>query len=320
MEYSHFADLQKRLQELYQKKQFTLALQLATRQFDAFPQEDALLYYWRITMAAHSGDVPESLRLFSEALDKGVWYNEALLRKNPSLESMQGEPDFERLVKRNRMLMQAEQQVSYPLLTIRPEGCCQQGDAPCPLLLALHANRSNPQDSIGFWKPAANAGWLVAAPQSSQVVWKGAYVWDDRQIAENDIRKTYSLIRSGYSIDVNYTVLAGHSTGGEIAMWLALKSAVESAGFIAINPDGPYFHDLNSWEPLIRENLNGRLRGYIIIGENDSEIPRNSIRNLVDMFSSAGIPCQLEIIPDTGHYYVPQFDLGLVRALDFLTS
>jgi dienelactone hydrolase len=320
MEFANFKDLQKRLQVLYQNKEFVVALDLATRQFDRFPENRILLYYWRITMAVRTGDIPMSLRLLQEALTSGIWYGETLLRKSPALKALQGLPEFEKLVDLNQELEKEDQQQLFPLITLRPEGRCQQGSDACPLLLALHANSSNAQGSMDFWKPAATAGWLVAAPQSTQAIWKGSYIWDDREITESEIRKYYSLLRGGYSINPRCTVLAGHSMGGETAIWLALKNVIETIGFIAIGPGGPLVDELDSWEPIVRENLAGNLRGYIITGEADTEISHQNIRNLVERLDQAGISCKLEIIPGAGHDYVPEYDACFLRALEFLTD
>jgi hypothetical protein len=320
MEFTGFNQLQERLQELFQNKEFQAALELATQQFEQFPEDRILLYYWRISMAARSGDIPLSLRLLREALTSGVWYGEALLRKNPSLESLQGLPEFEKLVGLNQESAQEDNQESFPLLTIRPEGRCQQGSVPCPFLLALHANASTAQGSMSFWKPAATAGWLVAAPQSTQAIWKGAYVWDDREATEREIRKYYSLLRANYSIDPRCTVIAGHSMGGEIAIWLALKGVVETIGFIAIAPGGSFMDKPDKWEPLIRENLTGNLRGYIIVGKEDNEISIENIQKLVKMLNQTGMSCKLEIVPNAGLDYVPKHDESFLRALDYLRA
>jgi len=320
MVFADFNDLQKHLQELYQNKEFAVALSLATRQFDRFPENRILLYYWRITMAVRTGDIPLSLRLLREALSSGVWYGDALLRKSPSLKSLQGLPEFENLIELNQELAKEDHQESFPLFTLRPEGRCQEESLACPLLLALHANASTAQGSMSFWKPAATTGWLVAAPQSTQAIWKGAYIWDNREVTEREIRRYYSLLQAGYSIDPQCTVLAGHSMGGETAIWLALKGVIETIGFIAIGPSGPFIDEPIIWEPLIQENLTGNLRGYIIIGKADTEISPENIQKLIKMLNQAGISCKLENIPNAGHDYIPEYDASFLRALDYLIA
>ena len=65
---------------------------------------------------------------------------------------------------------------------------------------------------MDFWKPAASAGWLVGIPQSSQAMWKDAYVWNDLDIARAEIEQHFNLL--GDSMPwTRRTVLAGHSMG-----------------------------------------------------------------------------------------------------------
>ena len=200
MEPPTFDELQAQFEELYRDGEYITALDLATENFDLFPEHHHLLYYWRIVMSARIGEFDQALFLLQEALEGGIWYGDVLLRKSPSLKDLQGHPEFERLVELNQDLRQQDSQQSFPLFTLRPEGRCQAGDEPCPLLLALHANAGNTQGSLGFWRPAASAGWLVAAPQSTQAIWRGAYVWDDRPTSESEIRKHYASLLENYAV------------------------------------------------------------------------------------------------------------------------
>jgi predicted esterase len=313
-----FDELQTQIEELYQEGKFSAALDLATAQFEYFPQHRHLLYYWRIVMSARVGDEDQALALLKEAFDTGVWYGEALLRKSPSLQTLQGNSQFEHLVELNQELRQKDQQKIFPLLTLRPKDKCQAGSEPCPLLLALHANASNAQGSMGFWQPAASAGWLVAAPQSTQAMWPGAYVWDDRQISQREIKKHFATLQEQYAIDPRKTILAGHSMGGEIAIWLALKGEIPVRGFIAFGPGGPFMDDLAKWEPLIFENLSENLRGYLIFGEDDDSISQENIVTLNAMLNEHGIYCEIEEVPAAAHDFIPAYGAVLLRALQFI--
>jgi predicted esterase len=316
----NFDELQSQIEELYQQGKFAAALDLATEQFEHFPQHRHLLYYWRIVMSARVGDEDQALDLLQEALNAGVWYGEVLLRKSPSLQALQGNSLFERMVELNQELRKQEKQETFPLLTIRPEGKCQAGSDPCPLLLALHANASNAQGSMGFWKPAASAGWLVAAPQSTQAMWSGAYVWDDRLTSEREIKKHFATLQSQYAIDPRKTVLAGHSMGGEIAVWLALKGEIPARGFIAFGPGGPFMDDLTKWEPLLYENLAENLHGYLVFGEDDDSISQENVVMLGAMLNDHGIPCEIEEVPAAAHEFIPAYEVVLLRALKFILA
>jgi predicted esterase len=277
-----------------------------------------VLDYWRITLSARTGNPAQALSLLQAALDSGSWYSELLLRRSPSLKALQGSPEFEGLIARNQEAAEQDQQSHFPLFTLRPQGKCQCGDPPCPLLVGLHTNGGDVQSSLDFWKPAALNGWLVAAPQSSQAIWKGAYVWDDRDIAEAEVKKHFMMLGERYAVDAKHSILAGHSLGGQLAIFLTLNGSVAARRFLAIGPAGPFLDDLNEWEPLLHENPLQGLRGYIITGELDSTISHTNINNLVAIFNQVGIPTRLETIPGAAYGYTPAFDAAILRALNFL--
>ena len=320
MDFATFEDLQLCLQNLYHDGDYKAALELASEHFCDFPDNKALLYYWRMSMAARTGNDRQTFQILEEALSDGIWYGEGFLRKSPSLISLQGKPVFENLIDKNNNLAKKDQQRLFPLFTLRPQGCCQPGSTPCGLLLGLHANLSNVQGSIGFWKSAASAGWLVAAPQSTQPVWKDAYVWDDREVARKDINNHFATLCEGYSIDQERIILAGHSMGGEIALWLALKGDIQTRGFIAIEPTGPFMDEYKSWKPLIDDNPNENLRGYIILGEPDSSIQHDNIHKLEKLLQKGNIACQVDIVQNAGHDFSSPYENSILRGLDYILS
>ena len=313
-----FDTLYSQLQELYQDEEYLAALELATQALVDFPEQRTVLDYWRMTLSARTGDPAQALSVIKAALDAGSWYSELLLRRSPSLKSLQGSPEFEALLARNQQNAEQDQQTHFPLFTIRPQGKCQSGGPPCPLLIGLHTNGGDVQSSLDFWKPAALNGWFVAAPQSSQAIWKGAYVWDDRQVAEAEVKKHFTTLQERYAVDANRLILAGHSLGGELAIYLTLNGSVKATRFLAIGPAGPFMDDLGEWEPLLHEHPIRGIQGYIITGELDSTISHTNINNLVAIFNQVGLPTRLETIPGATHEYTPAFDEAILRALEFL--
>jgi predicted esterase len=158
----------------------------------------------------------------------------------------------------------------------------------------------------------------VAALQSSQALWKGAYVWDDRDITERDVKHAYATLSENYAVDDRRLILAGHSLGGEMAMWLALKGAIPAAAFLAIGPGGPWMDNLEAWQPLLRERVDSDLRGYIITGEQDTSIPHENIETLVQWLNRAGVQCELETVSGLEHDHTPEYDPAVQRGLNFL--
>jgi predicted esterase len=322
-----FDDFQTQIQELYRQQEYSKALELALRIANRFPDEMPIVKYWQFCMAARAGKTDLSIQILSSTLSDGFWYSEPLLRKSPSLQPLQGIPDFERLVEQNRLQQLADQEHIFPVIVLRQKGSCQDLDHPCPLLIALHANASTAQASVDFWKPPASEGWLVAVPQSSQAMWKDAYMWDDMEIAVDEIQRHFAAIEGQYAMDAARVVIAGHSMGGEVAIRLALSGSLDVAGFIALGPGGPFMEKVDSWNELVEQARERQLttgshpiRGYILYGEEDQTISIESIHSFYEKLIQAGIPCNLESLSGVGHEYHPIYAPALLRALVFIEN
>ena len=321
-----FNQLETHIQKLYHQGDYVAVLELADRFVSQFPKHKTVLEYWRICMAARLGQDKRALQLLQQVLQAGIWYSEVLLRKSPSLAGLQGKGEFERLVKHNHELQQEDQAQQFPLLTLHEQGACLPGGPACPLLIGMHANSGNAQDSLGFWQPAARAGWLVGAPQSSQAMWKNAYMWDDRETALREIRRHFNALQRKFNINPDQVILGGHSMGGELAAWLSLKRIIPARGFICFGPGGPLMDDPDEWQPLIDEALlrleqdNSSLRGYLVAGADDNSIFHDALHAFQRMLNAAGIQTELDIIPGAGHDFQPEYEEALLLGLDYLSG
>src|SRR5262245_44366838 len=117
----------------YSEGAYARAYELVTREAGRFPEWAQGSYYnWRMCAACLMGDGTLALQLFEEALAAGYWYDAAGLREDTDLTSLQGLPEFERLVKVSlRRREEALAQAKPAIQTFEPEGQSQ----PYPLLL-----------------------------------------------------------------------------------------------------------------------------------------------------------------------------------------
>lgn len=319
-----FEQVQASIQACYQDGDFTGALELADRYAPDFPEHSHLFAYWQMCMAARLDDIKRSLSVLETALSGGFWYGETLLRKSPSLQSLQGRPDFEALVERNRQHEAASREQAYPLVTIRPRSACTQAEDPCPLLIGLHANAARSQTSLLFWQPAALQGWLVAAPESAQAMWRGAYIWDDLEITRMQIQRHFQSLQENYAIDEELVLLAGHSMGAEAALWLALTGAIPACGVLLVGPGGPLTSEPDAWIEFIQQYLqanedsDNHLRAAFVLGEMDQTIPHREIGRLISLLEENGIETRLEIVAGAGHDFQEAYLPAIQHALEFI--
>jgi predicted esterase len=320
MDFLTFDALQARLQELYGTGDAAAALELLSAQTPNFPEYQPLLVYWQSVLEAQLGNSSGSLRLLNAMLDHGVWYSDVLLRKSPAFQALADDPDFQALMRRNQALHEADPIPKIPLLTVRPANRCQPGGPGCPLLLALHANYTSAHTALPFWQPAATSGWMVAALQSTQILWRGAAVWDDLQAAREEAQRNFNTLQSQYALDLERLVLAGNGQGAETAAWLALSGSLPAHGLILIGQNGPFTENLDRWSGLLADYGGPDLRIYLILGEEDDSADPGQLQHFAELLRENGFPSEYEIVPQLGADDAEGYDSSVQRALDFVVD
>jgi predicted esterase len=279
--------------------------------------DNTALYYLRSCSAARLPDTALAVNLIREAVGKGFFFGDVLLRQSPSWQVLQGLPEFEELAA-ICVARQREQSGPACYLTELPPGA----DAPYAAVLALHGNGGNATEALASWRPAAEQGRLLAAIQSSQLFATDQYGWNDQELADKDIAAQLAALAAEHDLDADRTVIAGFSMGAETALRFALSGPVPVCGFVLLGPGGPGSPDPDSWLPLIRQQraAGANLRGYLLIGELDDEVPAETHRRLTELLAEHGIPCGFEILPDLAHNYPDNFGPIIRRALAFIDS
>lgn len=316
MEFQSYADLNARTMQLYRDQDFAQALELLTGAGGAFPEQAPEIYYLRSCLATRVGQRELALSILEEALNRGYWYGEQLLRESPSWQPLQGVPAFERMAQ--VCLTREAEARTGPLLLVEEPTDVGNADHPSPLFIALHGNGDNAKNALDCWRPVVSDGWLLAACQSSQIGGTDRYGWFDPDLAAREIEGHYATLRARYAIDADRVILAGFSMGGELALRLALSRAIPACGFIMLGPGGPMIETPDAWIPLMGGGANHRMHGYVLLGEEDANIPQDAARALVDLLNAHAIPCQIETLPDLGHGYPRDIAPSLGRALAFI--
>src|SRR5581483_7465908 len=102
------------------------------------------------------------------------------------------------------------------------------------LMLTLHGNAGNAQEFASRYRWFTTQGWLLAVPQSSQVIAPNQYVWDEREKVIHEIQTHFATLASKYPLDPLHTLLGGFSKGGGMAVYLALSGIIKARGFIVM--------------------------------------------------------------------------------------
>ena len=320
MDFLTLDEMQARLQALYSSGDTLAALELLSAQKPNFPAFQPLLIYWESVLEAHEGNASRSMRLLKATLDHGIWYSDALLRNNPAFQTLLDDPKFKALTQRNQALREADPIAKIPVLAVRPANRCQPGGPGCPLLLALHANYASAHTVLPFWQPAATSGWVVAALQSTQILWRGAAVWNDLKAASEEAQRNFNTLQSQYALDMERLVLAGNGQGAETAAWLAFSGSLPARGLILVGQTGLFAERLEVWSALLEDYGGPELRVYMILGEEDQSADPVYMQQFAEMLQEAGFPTEFEIVPQLGADDAEGYDSSVQRALEFVVD
>ena len=184
------ADVQHEFYELYRTHAYSDILTLLDNHAGLFSGRGVLTFYnWKMCAAALNGDTPLALAILRDALDNGAYWSEKYLRSDEDLATLQGNPEFEQLVTvSNAHQLELQQNAKPELIVVTPTG---NVSAPYPWLMALHGNGSNSRVPAFAdpWQSAVTRGWLLALPQSGQIVAPDSYVWDDRDWVIREVQQ-----------------------------------------------------------------------------------------------------------------------------------
>lgn len=315
MPYENFYDLEDHLVQLFQNKNFEEALNIIAREGSKFTEERPVVDYWHMCAAARVKNYPLVIRIAENAFARGMWYGDGIWRKTPSFESLQGDPDFERIVMVSRTIQEEEAPINEPVLHIYLPANHSETS---PLFVALHGNVTTAQKTMPFWQESILQGWVLALPQSNQVLFKGAYVWNDLEIALANVQEHFAQIQTRVPYDKKRVIIAGHSRGSLVAIQMSLAGILNVSGFIAIGPVIPYMDDQEKLAQLLVQGRERRLRGYLIVGEKDDISYIEGSQAFFEKLQSAGIESRLEVVPGATHDYSPLYDAAFLRALSYV--
>ncbi len=268
---------------------------------------------------AQAGRVGDALDTLERALAEGCRYRREWLNGDPRLAPLWSDPRYEQLAERSAARYAEDAAAARPhLMFAIPD------DLPdafgYPLLMVLHGNNSNSSETAPQWTSLADAGWVVAVPQSSEIgATPGAFVWNDREETARQIDMHLERIKRSTSVDVGRIVLAGFSMGGLQAVALALTRRIKVRGIIPIAawlPPVPHVRDLRA---LVEGGAtNKMIRAFGIVGEKDESV--DGVRELFDVFAKNGMRAQLEVRAGLGHEYPTDMSETLARAVAFVTA
>ncbi|TMB93636.1 MAG: hypothetical protein E6J38_10310 [Chloroflexi bacterium] len=264
---------------------------------------------------AANGRPNDALDALETALAAGCRYRREWLEGNKSLASLVDSARFRDIVAR------ADARYRDAAAAARPKLMFAMPDEPpdafgYPLLLVLHGNNSNASETAPHWSAMADAGWVVAVPQSSEIgPTPDAYTWNDRDRTAAELTTHLEKVKHSTQIDIGRIVLTGFSMGGTQAIALPLVGKIKVRGILPIAAWLPHIREFTR---LVEGGAGKMLRSYIVVGDGDPSV--DGARALFDLFTAHRMRTHLDVREGLGHDYPPDMHTTLVRALEFLTA
>lgn len=308
-----YHDLDKQLIKLFEEKEYQQVLAVVEQEQANFPTHLLDFLYWRISIVNLLGKQELALQLFRTAIEQGSWFVPDWMVQDEDLASLRPLPEFQELLSICRQHQAAAQAKSCPDLLVIPS---DPQIATPPMLITLHGNMGNMHDTAEEWCAITTRGWLLAVPQSSQMIGQTAYVWNDRERGVHEVCTHFAALNEKHAVDPGRVLLGGFSKGGGLAIWMALHQLVPVRGFVVLGPSltNDEFDALSSL--LTRHKPTG-IRGFIIAGEEDKHCLQVS-RQVLELMRTHKLPCELEILPGLGHEYPPDFSEYVAKGLAFV--
>jgi predicted esterase len=309
---SKFAQLAGKFFELYGQAAYAEALQLAEAALLSFPERRTEIITWKLCLLSRTGQNDQALAFFRQEIEtSNYWWIPEALRHDPDLASLQGNPEFERLVATCTARQQAARESGRPeRLIFQPKA---GSPAPYPLLLSFHGWGQNAQVDAPNWQTLADQGWLVTVTTSSLQVADGLHTWDDLDRAMGEAQTHYAELCHAFPIDPHRVVLSGFSQGGGLAVWLALTRSIPACGVIGV---GPYLDQIDTLGPTLSSPAIPNVRMYVISGEQEKD--EGMFAKIGAICNEKDLPFKHEIVPGIGHEFPDQFEQFRARALQFI--
>lgn len=268
----------------------------------------AQLYNFLYCFAALAGREEEAMGLLTEAVfAKGFWYDYDYLMADEDLTLLRHRPEFTAVAEACRARQQEALAAVRPVLqgaeTLRPGQ---------PFALVLHGDQENAAVTAPYWQAVTDAGCALCLAQSSQVQVTDGYLWDDEDLAAQEIAQHWQTLTA----QGGDGILCGFSSGGRAALYAVLEGRVTPKGLILASP---WLPELDQWKdklPLLAEK---GVRLALVCGDADPDC-FDGTQELFELADDAGVECSFRLCEDVEHAYAPNFPQLLQDAVRFVLN
>lgn len=275
---------------LYREERFQEAIDLVNRYGRTVNGNMAQIYNFQYAMTARGGQPNLAMAILQEAVHEGYWYSPEYLRSDDDLEPLRKLGAFDEIVEVcARREEEARRSAAPQLRTVSEDGGV--------MVVALHGDQESNAISEPYWRPAADAGYIVALAQSSVESFSDAFGWDDTGKGAAELEQHLSSLRERFGVPPERTVLAGFSAGCNVILRAVLDGKAKAGALLLV---APWLPQLDEWAPRLEVLTGTRVR--IVVGDRDEDCLEGSMK-LASLLDGAGVKHEVRIVEGLEHDY-----------------
>jgi predicted esterase len=295
--FSSYEEMRAYIGKLYQQKEYAEAARILEGALTQFPEHLQANAFNLALMYIQLEEHEKALKALEYGLDHGIWFGKYALDTEiwAPLKDMESFKAFKQ--KNEAKRQEAQRSIQPKLEVLVPEGFDKSNAY--PLFIALHGGGEN----IDVFKPQWTSdllknGFIVAYPQSSQIVSMTGYSWtEDIEMTKKEIRKAYEKVLQDFPVDPSRVIVGGFSSGGVASLEVVLDNTIPAIGFVVLCPAKP---DDFSAEKVSGAKERG-IYGTLITTEMDPRLQDQ--KEMVDVMKAQGLVHEFIVTPNIGHWY-----------------
>lgn len=268
MKYKYYEDSRREADELIEEGKIQEAISLYENIISSFKDNYYEISIQLSLLYCLSKKYKEALQLLIEGNEKGYYYT--LPFEHKIYKPLQKLSDYERFIQTNEKIKKEKIDSSEAIYKISlPDNYSPLKKY--PLFLAFHGTGDNIENFSKRWRSEKlSQKYLIAYIQSSKIYGTKGFSWDHECLSgRKDIEKCYEDIIKKYPVNKKEVYAGGFSTGGMMALDIAINQILPIKQFTVLCPIKPV--SLN--EEAIKSSALVGIEGNIIVGDDDFMLP-----------------------------------------------
>ncbi len=308
-QFATYQEMRAYVGNLYQQKNYAEAAEILEKALTQFPDHLQANAYNLALMHVQLKEYEKALKALEYGLDHGIWFGKYgfFAEMWAPLKEME---DFKTFEQKNEARRQEAQKLVKPKLEVLvPEDYDESKKY--PLFLALHGGGENIDEFKPRWtSDLLQSQFIVAFPQSSQIVSMDGYSWtEDIELTKKEIKEAYEKIIQNYPVDTFQVIIGGFSSGGVASLEVVLDDTIPVIGFVVLCPAKP--EDFTAQK--VAEAKKRGIRGTLLTTEMDPRLPDQ--KKMAEIMKAQNLSVEFIVTPDIGHWYPEDLDKMIDAAI-----